>query len=138
MLKINQDIDYQRGLCVYGSTRENIDKDKLYVDITNLLIYLVVHNESKEDIECIIWVIFELISVLNMMEWILPTIPNITLPIEKIFHFTYIFDLHCLWLSYYILLWTISLCNKENELWNTRMYTICTLVVPVETIISLR
>ena len=38
MLKINQDIDYQRGLCVYGSTQENIDKDKLYVDITNLLI----------------------------------------------------------------------------------------------------
>ena len=104
MLKINQDIDYQRGLCVYGSTRENIDKDKLYVDITNLLIYLVVHNESKEDIECIIWVIFELISVLNMMEWILPTIPNITLPIEKIFDFTDIFDLYGLWLSYYILL----------------------------------
>ena len=73
-------------------------------DIDLFLEYLVVHNESKEDIECIIWVIFELISVLNMMEWILPTILNITLPIEKIFDFTYIFDLYGLWLSYYILL----------------------------------
>ena len=38
MLKINQDIDYQRGLCVYGSTQENIDKDRSQIFSTKSLL----------------------------------------------------------------------------------------------------